>query len=269
MNKSFEIFSDNIKEEKEEIDKNNNNNNQNSNYYNLTFNEDYSDNDLTINSMWDDYEISNIMQEKNEEEKEKEEKLNDLSFISSSTTTTTTTRKRKTMAANNIKLLRKYINHLNNYINIYNLNVSLFKNTLTILDKYFTRIFNETETLINNTHQKLNQFKCHDVYDNNIHRNYEPVVKLFKDFIYIHVIIILIDKIQKIEKYIIDTERTLSKHSWLLIKAIWYIYYFPKFGALPDRNINDDVSNFAIIFEKLRMRIVTIINADMVVKFDV
>ena len=236
MNKSFEIISDN---------ENNDNDNKikQSKYYNLVFDDDDDNDDdnietdLTINSMWDNFEIKKT----NEIEEKK-----DLSTSK--------------IHSNSVKLLKIYLQHVNNYINIYNLNVYLYKNTLDILDKYFTSIFNQIEMVINNTCEKLKEFKKYDI-NNNIYRDYDPIINLFKNIIYIYIIMILTDKIQKIEKYILNVEKNLSTHSWLLIKAIWYFYYFPKYGVLPNKDIYD--SNFTNSFEKVKRKIFMIVNENM------
>ena len=138
--------------------------------------------------------------------------------------------------------IKLYIHLINTNIHIYNTNMISFKSLISHLSAEYTRIYNYNATIVGRLLDMISKLfvigKYNHIYYTEIVvvvTNYLKNYALFSAYIF-----------SLIASYIRNLEKTLMKHAWFLIRAIWLLYHIRVFfGNLPEkRNYRlSDLSN--------------------------
>ena len=134
----------------------------------------------------------------------------------------------------NIELQDECLKYLNIYINLYNDNIQLYRQSADILEEYFDFLFNKIKTCFMENLKILTQIKCKDI-ERHIFRNYNPLLEYITSIYQLQEMYIY-DKINEIEKYMLTVEKIFLKQSHLLKRGIWF---YQTLIILP---INDDIN---------------------------
>ena len=150
-----------------------------------------------------------------------------------------------------------YLQKLNKNIKIYNINVTLYQETASVLENYFSSLFTSINHCYESNKKTIAKYKLSDSLQN-IHRNYDPLLKYIRK-VYESYKILLFLKINEIQKYLLTIEKQLLRHSWLLIQEIGQNIYLFKLSDnfAIEYYINH---NLDILFDNIKLKLQTLFN---------